>query len=89
MAPSKGKRAKERPSLQEVLARNVAVRREQLGLSQEALGRQCGFHYSYVGRLERGPDDPNPRLTTLEKLAAALGTTVPELLTDQTTAGSN
>jgi transcriptional regulator with XRE-family HTH domain len=47
-------------------------------LSQEALAVDAGVDRSYVGRLERGVE--NPTVETLDKLAAALGVAAAELL---------
>lgn len=64
-----------------ILAANLRVYRKQYGLSQEALAGQCGFHRTYVGSVERC--ERNVTLGTLEALAAALGVSVPDLLTKQ------
>lgn len=61
-----------------ILARNVKKYRQQVGISQEKLSRLCGFHHSYVGRLER--TGGNPVLTTMQQLAERLGVTVVDLL---------
>lgn len=39
-------------------------------LSQEALGEKGGFHYSYIGQIERG--EKNIALSNLAKIAEAL-----------------
>jgi transcriptional regulator with XRE-family HTH domain len=53
-------------------------KRERLGLSQEALAEEAGLHRNYVGLLERGQGTPT--LAVVEKLAAALGTTMARLV---------
>ncbi len=44
--------------------------RKARGLSQEALGEKGGFHYSYIGQIERG--EKNIALSNLAKIAEAL-----------------
>ena len=51
----------------------LRARREALDLSQEELAFRSEVHRTYISELERGIK--NPSLTTLEKLAVALGTT--------------
>lgn len=47
-------------------------------LSQEALAVDAGVDRSYVGRIERGVE--NPTVETLDRLAAALEVAVDEFL---------
>jgi transcriptional regulator with XRE-family HTH domain len=54
----------------ELIARLVATR-EMLGLSQDDVARRMGTAQSSVARLESGKHDP--RASTLERYAAALG----------------
>ena len=58
-----------------VLAFGTAVRarREELGLSQEALGYKAKVHRTYVSDIERGARNPTVRV--IWKLANALDTT--------------
>ncbi|TVY02161.1 helix-turn-helix domain-containing protein [Cohnella terricola] len=44
--------------------------RKQTGLSQEELGEKAGFHFSYIGGVERG--EKNISLLNLQKIADAL-----------------
>ena len=53
-------------------------RREAAGVSQEALAAKADLHRNYVGLLERGKQIPT--ILVVEKLAAALGTTMSSLL---------
>jgi predicted transcriptional regulator len=52
----------------------LARRRVQLGLSQTVVAARMGTSQSAVARLEAGRSDP--RLSTLERYAAALDTSV-------------
>jgi transcriptional regulator with XRE-family HTH domain len=45
--------------------------RKEKGLSQEQVGEAADFHYSYIGRIERG--EKNISLLTLSRIADALG----------------
>ena len=57
-----------------------AVRRmrQRQGWSQLAFSLRCGFHQTYLSRIENGT--ANPSLLTLEVLANALGCSVFELM---------
>lgn len=61
------------------IAEAVREWRRVRGLSQRALAERAGIGYVIIARLELGQTDP--RLSTLRKLAEALGVSVPELLT--------
>jgi len=50
----------------------VRERREELGLSQEALGYRAKVHRTYVSDVERGARNPTAKV--IWKLAEALGT---------------
>lgn len=63
-----------------ILANNVIGLRKGLALSQEQLADRCGLHRTYIGSVERG--ERNVTLSTLEALAAAMGVTVTQLLTE-------
>ncbi len=62
------------------LGATVRTLRRQEGLSQEALAELAGLDRTYVGSIERG--ERNVSLLNLARLAAALETSLPELLTD-------
>lgn len=66
-------------SLRATLAENIKAFRGTQGLSQEGLAELCGLHRTYIGSVER--QERNVTLSTLEVISAALGTSVPELLT--------
>jgi len=68
-------------SLRATLAENIKAFRSEKGLSQEELAELCGLHRTYIGSVER--QERNVTLSTLEVLSAALGISVPELLTKQ------
>jgi transcriptional regulator with XRE-family HTH domain len=56
----------------------VRRHRRSLGLSQAALATRAGIHTNVVGRTERGKY--NPTVMTLDAIAAALGTSMVDLL---------
>ncbi len=68
-----------KPDLRKILADNIKAYRNTNGLSQEELADGCGLHRTYIGSVERC--ERNVTLGTLELLAQALKTTVPDLLT--------
>ncbi|WP_112236888.1 helix-turn-helix domain-containing protein [Kribbella monticola] len=51
--------------------RRVRERRNELGLSQEALADACGLHWTFIGQVERG--QRNLALHNIVKVAAGLG----------------
>jgi transcriptional regulator with XRE-family HTH domain len=65
----------------QILAGNIRNYRKIKGLSQEGLADRCGLHRTYIGSVERG--ERNVTLSTLEVVAAALGVSVPTLLTEK------
>ncbi len=62
-----------------MLAENLKMLRKQLELTQEELARRIGAPQSSISDLETGAVK-NPRVKTLLRLAAALDTTVDDLL---------
>jgi len=68
-----------------VHGRRLRQLREAADLSQYKLALRAGLQPATVGYLERD-ERSNPQLDTLEKLAAALGCTVPDLLAEPTEA---
>ena len=62
----------------ERFGRNLRKHRLRVGLSQEALGHECGLHRTEISLLERAGRDP--RLSTIAKIAKALQVTPAELL---------
>ena len=67
-------------ALQETLACNIRRFRASNSWSQEQLADKCNLHRTYIGSIERC--ERNVTLSTLELLANALSTTVPDLLRD-------
>lgn len=65
-------------SAREILAQNLRRHRKRLNISQERLAALSGLHYNYVGSVERA--ERNISIDNVEKLAAAIGVTVPALL---------
>ena len=61
-----------------IVGRNVRRLRLAAGLSQEAFAHACGLHRTYIGAVERG--ERNITLTTLARIARALGISPVELL---------
>jgi transcriptional regulator with XRE-family HTH domain len=66
----------------EQFAANLRRWRKNRGLSQQRLAFDCRLHRTEISLLERG--DRNPRLTTIVRLARALGVAPAELLEDVT-----
>jgi transcriptional regulator with XRE-family HTH domain len=60
------------------VAKVVRRLRKTRGWSQEAFAAKCGLHRTYVGAIERAEE--NLTLTTLDKLAKALGVKPADLL---------
>ncbi|RKP56263.1 XRE family transcriptional regulator [Cohnella endophytica] len=63
--------------VQRLVGARIREIRKQKGWSQEALAEHAGFHYSFIGSVERG--QRNISLTNLEKLASTLGVEVHQL----------
>lgn len=65
-------------NVREIVARNVRLTRQRMGISQEELADRAGVDRSYGSRIERG--SANPSVEILAKLAEVLGVTVASLL---------
>ncbi len=63
----------------QVFADNIRKCRAELNISQEKLAEYCGLHRTYIGQVERC--EKNISMDSMEKIAAALKTTVLYLLT--------
>lgn len=55
----------------------IRVLRKEKGLSQEALGEKGGFHFTYIGQIERG--EKNVSLINVAKIAKALDVNLVQL----------
>jgi transcriptional regulator with XRE-family HTH domain len=66
--------------LQRQFAAVLRRRREDAGLSQEALAAKAGLHRNYIGLLERGQRVPS--ILVVQQIATALGTTMAEFIAD-------
>lgn len=62
-----------------MLKHNINKRIDELHWSIETVAKQTGLHRQVVSKLRRG-ENANPKLRTLEKLAAGLGMRWDELL---------
>ena len=66
-----------KPTIQERFGLAVKLLREEKRLTQEDLAHRAGIHRTYLSDIERG--SRNPSLVNIEKLAAALSISLPEL----------
>ena len=66
------------PRARAILAANVRALRAAKGWSQEDLALESGLHRTFVAHVER--EVRNISIDNIERLAAALGVTVGELL---------
>ena len=67
-------------ALREELGRRLRARRSSLGRTLASVAMQAGLSVPYVANLENGRG--NPTLSSLHRLAGALGVTLSELLAD-------
>lgn len=80
--PAPGTRRPEAEERAHRLLRSLADRRKELGMSQTVVAAQMGTSQSSLARIEAGEIDP--RISTVERLALALG----DELTRQPSGGS-
>ncbi len=66
--------------LQRTIGVQLRAHRARLGISQEKLAEQLGYHRNYIGGIERG--ERNLTLKTFETLAQRLGVDPLDLLRD-------
>lgn len=62
----------------EIVGRNVRLRRQARGLTQEQLAFEAQLDLTYVGGIERGRR--NPSLLVMVRLADALGVNLADLI---------
>jgi transcriptional regulator with XRE-family HTH domain len=70
-------RQRNRPDIRERFGFAVRSRREELGLTQEALAGRANIHRTYLSDVERG--SRNLSLVNIERLAAALSWSLTDL----------
>jgi transcriptional regulator with XRE-family HTH domain len=63
-----------------ILATNVLVLRARRNISQKELASRAGMSQPRIAEIESG--EANPRLSTVKKIAKALGVTAGQLLTE-------
>ena len=68
---------KQIPKERRLLGAAVRVRRRALGLSQEEFAEKVDCHRNFVGRIERG--EQNPTVDTLVRIARALRCKISDL----------
>lgn len=64
-------------AVRKLVGARIRSLRKEKGLSQEALGEKGGFHFSYIGQIERG--EKNVSLLNLSKIAETLGVNLIQL----------
>jgi transcriptional regulator with XRE-family HTH domain len=74
-------------SARSVFGANLRRAREARGLSQEALGAAAEMHRTAVGAVERG--EANVTIDNMERLAAAVGMDMSELLNRRGASGGS
>ncbi|BBI31354.1 helix-turn-helix domain-containing protein [Cohnella abietis] len=62
-----------------LVGKRIRSLRKERDMSQELLGEKGGFHYSYIGQIERG--EKNISLLNLAKISAALDVSIAQLFT--------
>jgi len=69
---------KAKANARRIFAENLRKARRMKGLSQEHLAELANLHRTYVGSVERA--ERNVSIDNMERLAAALGLSLPSLL---------
>ncbi len=65
----------------EALAQNIKKKRKEMGETQLVFGMNCGVSTDEISHIETGKT--NPKLKTIQNIAAYTGLTVSELLTKE------
>lgn len=69
-----------KPKHRQILGEKLRVCRKQAGLTQEKLAEKADLHHNFIGEVERGNMEIS--LTSLLKIAKALGVRVRDLVQD-------
>ena len=75
-----GAQDKQTIHLLKTVGKQVRLRREKLGISQEELAYRCGLHRTYIGSVERG--ERNIGLLNVFRICKALQIPAPPLPTN-------
>ncbi len=73
---------RKKKSARQIFGINLRRHREELRISQEDLAEKADLHRTYIGSVERG--ERNVSIDNMERLAAAVGRTIGELLDEPT-----
>lgn len=66
--------------MRQLLARNIRLYRNHLGISQEQLAELCKLHRTYIGAVERA--ERNISADNIEKIARAIGVSPSRILAE-------
>jgi Helix-turn-helix. len=69
-----------RPHHRRILGETIRSCRKEAGLTQEKLAEKANLHHNFIGEVERGNMEIS--LTSLVKIARALGVRVRDLVAD-------
>lgn len=61
------------------IAKNIKKQRERLNLSQDDLSKRSDLAFHTIAKIETGATT-DPRISTMQKIAASFGVTVDELV---------
>ena len=60
-----------------IFGNTIRFYRNKLGITQEKLAEECGFHRTYIGQIERG--ERNPSLRNIEIISKSFNISLSEL----------
>lgn len=66
--------------MRQLLAKNIRLYRNRLGISQEQLAELCSLHRTYIGAVERA--ERNISADNIEKIAHAIGVSPSRILAE-------